>query len=64
MQLIESNAHKFKLRQPTHCKLRSPACACGQASELSPNNILKHFSVKGQISDQLLQLRILFLELF
>jgi hypothetical protein len=35
---------------PLHCKPRSPACTCDQASELSANDILKHFTVKGQVN--------------
>jgi hypothetical protein len=42
---------------------RRPACASGQASQLSADDVLKHLPVQRQVCDQLLQLAVLILKL-
>src|SRR6476469_2447494 len=50
-------------KHPIHHRPRRPACASGQASQLSANDVLKHLTVQRQVCDQLLQLTVLILKL-
>src|SRR6478735_2594448 len=50
-------------KHPIHHRPRRPACASGQASQLSADDVLKHLTVQRQVCDQLLQLAVLILKL-
>src|SRR2546423_10416969 len=50
-------------KRPIHHASRRPACAAGQASELSANGVLQHLLVERQVGYDPLQLAVLILEL-
>ena len=49
--------------RPNRCTSREPFRASGQASELSPDHVLQHLSVQGQICHNFLQPAVLVFEL-
>src|SRR5437588_11613353 len=48
---------------PSRRASHQPACACGQASKLSAERVLKHLLVEAQIGHHFTQLAVLVLEL-